>query len=45
MSLVSLIFSLDTDLFCGLEQVISSSYDLAYQLYKTFEVHVVAKML
>lgn len=39
------IFSFDTDFSCGLEQVISSSYVLTYQLYKTFEVHVFAKML
>lgn len=45
MSLLSQIFSFDTDFFCGLEEVISSSYVLAYQLYKTFEVHVLAKML
>lgn len=37
ISLLSPIFSLDTDFFCGLEQIISSSYVLAYQLYKIFE--------
>jgi len=42
-TVLSPISSSHTDFFCGLEQIISSSYVLAYQLYKNPEMYVLAK--